>query len=320
MSIEQIHPAIHKITALFEGGGAVYLYLIRGERIAIVDTGVLDTPAKVLEPALGQVGLALSDVDLILSTHVHMDHTGGTATTKGLSGASLCLHSGDLAMAHSKEAQVEFMNAPFRELGVPAQMLEQRAGYILRNCGDTLDVDRVLSDGDEIDLGRGVKLSVVHTPGHTPGSVCYYWASEGVLITGDAIQGHGARIGAYPSYVNASDYRNSLSRLSALDFRMVAMSHPFPGGGPTNPPVRLGGEARSLVEASIQAADTMQKVMAEVMRRMPGAERREIGLAALSELIFHIPQVQDRATRMPRSAAPGLVAHMDAVADGSYPA
>ena len=73
----QIHPEIYRIQAPFGQGSTVYLYLVRGERLALVDTGVVDTPRQILEPALAEIGLKLSDVEVVLVTHVHTDHTGG---------------------------------------------------------------------------------------------------------------------------------------------------------------------------------------------------------------------------------------------------
>jgi len=53
----------------------------------------------------------------------------------------------------------------------------------------------VLPDGDRVDLGSGLELKVVHTPGHTPGSVCYYWEAEKLLLSGDAVQKPGVPMG-----------------------------------------------------------------------------------------------------------------------------
>jgi predicted enzyme related to lactoylglutathione lyase len=69
-----------------------------------------------------------------------------------------------------------------------------------------------------VDLGQGVRLRVVHTPGHTPGSVCFYWESGGILFTGDAIQGHGWRHGVTPLYFDA-EYVSSLDRIESLGGR-----------------------------------------------------------------------------------------------------
>jgi glyoxylase-like metal-dependent hydrolase (beta-lactamase superfamily II) len=124
----------------FEGGGVSSLYLFKGDSFALVDTCVADTPQQVLVPALAAIGMALSDVDLILNTHVHVDHTGGTASAKQASGARIHMHADDLDRARSVELDVEYMNVPYRALGVSAQSLEQRARFLTRLIGNPVGV------------------------------------------------------------------------------------------------------------------------------------------------------------------------------------
>ena len=318
MRIEPLQRSLFKITAPFEGGGVSYLYLFKGDSVALVDTCVADTPQQVLVPALAEIGMTLSDVDLILNTHVHVDHTGGNASTKQAAGARIHMHADDLDRARSVELDVEYMNAPYRALGASAQSLEQRAKFLTRLIGHPVGADVLLADGDVVDLGGSLELRVVHNPGHTPGSISYFWESEGVLICGDAVQGHGARPGAYPYYNDAPAYRRSLSKLSGLSFHTLCSAHPYLGGSFTTNPVRSGEDARLFLAASIKAADDIHTAVAAAMRRKPEASQREIALAALSELIFQIPQLLDRELGVPRSAPGTLVAHIDAVRKGSY--
>lgn len=319
MLIRRVHPAFHRIEAGFEGRGVSYLYLLKGDAVAIFDTGVPTSPKNSIQPALAQIGMTLSDVDFILNTHVHMDHTGGNAAMKEASGAAIHVHAADLPAARSREIQLEALNRPYRELGAPDQMVQQRASYIQRNCGDPFEADVVLSDGDTVDLGGGIRLRVIHVPGHTPGSACYYWESEGILFAGDAVQGEGARIGGYPAYADAAAYRRSLSRLSEMDVRTLCVCHPFTGGSYTNEPERTGEDVTSLLSVSAQAADATHKAVSSAMSRMPDASNREIALAAISDLVFHIPQLLDPSTRLPRSAPIALLAHIKAVQNGDYP-
>ena len=69
---------------------------------------------------------------------------------------------------------------------------------MLANVGREVSPDRQLQDGGELDLGRALALRVLHTPGHTPGSISLYWEREGILFTGDSLQGRGSRPGWMP--------------------------------------------------------------------------------------------------------------------------
>jgi glyoxylase-like metal-dependent hydrolase (beta-lactamase superfamily II) len=320
MPIEQIHRAIYRITTPFGKTGTVFLYLVKGDRLALIDTGASDSPRGVLEPALREIGLALSDVQLILNTHAHLDHSGGNLETKRLSHARVHVHSGDLPMAQSTEAEVEFHCAPLRALEFPPEAIEERAAYVRANAGEAAGADVVLAGGEVVDLGAGVQLRVVPCPGHTPGHVTYHWEAEGVAFTGDAVQGQGSRPGAYPYYFDATNYRRSLSRLRELDCRMLCLGHAFQGGTLINTPTRTGPTAQAFLGAAVDVADTIHRAVGAVMRTLPQASKRKIALAALAELLYEIPQLRLRQTDMPQLAGPTLLAHIAAVEAGSYPA
>ncbi len=320
MSFTPVHKSVYSVLAPFSGGGKVFLYLLKGDRIALVDTGVTHTPSEVFQPALAEMGLSLSDVDLILNTHGHLDHAGGNGEMKKLSRASIHLHSADLFMAQSVEAQVEFMTAPLKALDFPAKSIQDRTNHVVHNSGEPVGADVLLSEGDIVDLGAGLKLRVVHNPGHTPGCVSYFWEAEGLLLTGDAVQGVGSRPGAYPLYFDAPSYRRSLARLLQLDARMLCLGHAYLGGTLVNEPVKVGEDCRLFLEGAIQTADTIQKAAAGAVAKMPGATMAEIARAALSELIYSIPQTLVRETGFPAQGGPALLSHIRAALDGSYPA
>jgi glyoxylase-like metal-dependent hydrolase (beta-lactamase superfamily II) len=317
--IEQIHPGLYRITTPFDKTGTVFLYLLKGERVALIDTGVVDSAETVLQPALAEVGLRLSDVALVLTTHAHLDHAGGNAEVKRRSGARIHLHALDLPLARSVEAEVEFHTAPLRALEVPPEAIADRAAHVTRNVGEPAGVDVLLSEGDAIDLGTGIRLRVVHCPGHTPGHVAYFWESEGILFTADSIQGMGARPGGYPYYFDAPSYRRSLTKVSGLDVRMLCLGHAFQGGALVNHPVRRGNEVQAFIQASLGVADTIHQAVAEAVRRRGQGSRRDLALAALDELIYEVPQLRLRLTGMPLLAGPTLLAHIEALRAGTYP-
>src|SRR5205085_6417647 len=127
-----------------------------------------------------------------------------------------------------------------RLMGRP-DMLAEREVVLRRVVGRSAGADRELVDGDVVDLGQDVRLTVVHTPGHTDGSVCFYWEGGGIVFTGDAVQGHGWRAGVAPIYHNTS-YVESLGRIEALQVSTLCMGHTFGWGGVLNDPVRRGAE------------------------------------------------------------------------------
>ena len=156
------------------------------------------------------IGLSLGDVDWVLNTHGHMDHLGGNAEMKD-AGADIAIHSADADRTRSNQGHVDRSAAGLTLLGLEHR-LPAREAMLLRLLGREVGCDRVLEDGDVVDLGSEVKLTVVHTPGHTPGAVCYLWEAAGVLITGDSIQARGSRVGGMPVLERPELYQASLEK------------------------------------------------------------------------------------------------------------
>lgn len=106
-------------------------------------------------------------VKAIVHTHTHIDHVGATAAVQRDTGAPARIHEGDLFL--------------YDMLPVQGQMLGMRAP-------PTAELDAFLRDGDVLQAGA-IALEVLHTPGHTPGSVCFRCKVEDkdVLFSGDTL-------------------------------------------------------------------------------------------------------------------------------------
>lgn len=90
-------------------------------------------------------------VRAIIHTHAHLDHIHATRDVKEAHGGSICLHRGDLFLYDGIEMQAAMF------------------GWKVRPAAP---VDRFVEDGDVIELGKR-QVTVIHTPGHTPGSICF---------------------------------------------------------------------------------------------------------------------------------------------------
>lgn len=310
-SIVRVHDRIYQIQAPFGGDGLVLLYLLRGSKTALVDTGVATSPLDDVRPALASIGLDLRDVDFILNTHGHHDHLGGNASFKREAPqAQIHLHAADRPFAESPEYHFTFMTAFLTQFGLH-DLVPLRQAALAKTVG-TCDagVDRLLEDGDRIDLGDGLELTVLHTPGHTPGSVCYYWEAQKLLLTGDAVQARGSRGGGWPLYFHAGDYRRSIERLLDVPVETLCLGHGFHSGLPLNTPVKHGPEARHLIEESARVSRAIDQAVRARLQANPQASDLEIARAVAHDLLEQVPTLLDPATGLPGAAGPTLLAHI----------
>ena len=111
---------------------------------------------------LTELGLKLKQ---ILVTHAHIDHVGGALKLKRLTGAPILLNENDLPLL---------------------KMMENQAGWIGVATPETAPPDESLEDGLMVGLGR-FPAEVLHTPGHTQGSVCLHFAPLNLLVAGDTL-------------------------------------------------------------------------------------------------------------------------------------
>ncbi len=140
-------------------GYSANCYLLSsGNEAAVVDPSC---EAETILSALSNRGLSLK---YILLTHGHFDHIHSLNELKGKTGATVCIHNSDSEMLTSAHKSL-YMSFEGKSI--------------------TFDpADILLADGDEITLGED-KIKVVHTPGHTKGSVCYL--ADTKLISGDTL-------------------------------------------------------------------------------------------------------------------------------------
>lgn len=151
-------------------------FLLRGERAVVVDTG-RPKDAKPLADALRRHGVDVAELALVLHTHAHWDHCGGTRQLKEWTQAPAAVHRGDADRMRRGE------NGPLRGTGPVGTVLSP----FLNHRFPALEPDLLLDD--ETDLAPfGVAARVLATPGHTAGSVSVLTAA-GEAIVGDLMMG-----------------------------------------------------------------------------------------------------------------------------------
>ena len=196
------------------------IYLIVDERIALVDTGT-GTNFELVEQNLGKFKVKPSDINLIIDTHCHYDHAGGNRDFASASGCPVAIH----------ESEAEALRGANPEITI--------AGAFDAHL-DPIESIRELRGGEQLELGEMV-LEVLHTPGHTHGSICLYDRERRALFSGDTVFYDGIGRMDFPTGDSAAMGR-SLQKLNNLDARGL-----FPGHGPAT-----DTRARECIEAALK--------------------------------------------------------------------
>ena len=206
----EIVPGVHQVRML--GADA---FLIAEERLTLIDAGMVGSRLT-LERYLRRIGRSMDELDRIICTHGHPDHIGGVSElVRDRDDVKVLIHADDLAG----------LRLPLREALAPTNDRAVRRGRIIQYLTRTPADPTTIEDGEELPLIGG--LQVVHTPGHTPGSICLYLPRHRLVFTGDVLQVVRGRL-TYASAFFSHDHagaRASIERLAALDVDVIALSH-----------------------------------------------------------------------------------------------
>jgi metallo-beta-lactamase class B len=220
-SAAQVNPAWTEPFPPFRIAGNLYYvgskdlasYLITTPQGHILINSDLESSPPLIRASIEKLGFKLSDVRILLISHAHWDHDGGSAAIKALTGANYMVMAGDVSVVESGG------KTDFQYGSQPASLYPPTK------------VDRVLHDRDEVKLG-GVTLVAHLTPGHTKG--CTTWTMRvteagklyDVVIVGSPNVNDGYKLVGNSSYPEiASDYERTFRVLSSLPVDIFLGAH-----------------------------------------------------------------------------------------------
>ena len=172
-------------------------YFIDGEKRILIDPGHYHLFEHVRE-GLSRLSLKAEDMDVIIITHGHPDH---------LEGARLFAGTSTLIAMHALE--LDFIRNMAPHYGEALGIKEFEPQILLR-------------DG-ELHIGN-VRFLVIHTPGHSPGSICLYWPEKKALFTGDVVFRQGVGRTDLPGG-NGQALKDSIQKISGLDVEYLLPGH-----------------------------------------------------------------------------------------------
>ena len=186
----------------------VSVHVIAEERLTLIDAGLVRSGPRIRR-GIEAIGRSAREIDRIVLTHCHPDHAGGALELLD-DHVDLMMHSADLERVRI---------TPFGAIRRPSR------GHLFAAITRAPSRATPVNDGDVLPVLGG--LHVLHTPGHTPGSICLFAPRDGLLFVGDSLQARFGRLG-FASRLYSDDYAQAqaqVQRLADLNVNTIVFSH-----------------------------------------------------------------------------------------------
>jgi glyoxylase-like metal-dependent hydrolase (beta-lactamase superfamily II) len=258
----EISEGVHRLDAPL-GDRYVALYLLVGEYGSLlVDTGLHDSIDLVLLPYLRRLNIAAEQVKYAVVTHSDFDHMGGNEAAQAhLPAVRILSHVLDSAMVDDIELLIGDRYGEFIAAHGYDDVDDAAKDYIRDNshAGHT---DVAVIGGERIRLAPDWEVEVVHTPGHSRGSISVWDPRSRTMFIGDAVLGDGlltseGQPAFPPTYRYVDDYRSTIRQLSARGIETLAAAHY---------PLFRGDEVGAFLDLTMAYTDRVEEAILATLR------------------------------------------------------
>ncbi|MDQ0644016.1 MBL fold metallo-hydrolase [Microbacterium murale] len=255
----QIRPGVHRIVAPL-GERFIAMYLLTGPEGALLfDTGVADSVPGTLLPYFDEIGFDPAELRWVISSHCDFDHTGGNAALRAVaSNAEFLAGRADVPMTEDVELLISGRYGEFAARDRFDDPPETTA-EVRRSTG-LVAVGRALDGGEVFDLGDRT-IEVLAVPGHSPGHLALWDATNRTALISDAVLGEtvptaDGRAAFPPTYRDTVAYVDSIRRLHALEADLLLTAHY---------PVYDGDGVEAFLDESLAYTELVDRVIEEVL-------------------------------------------------------
>ncbi len=253
----QIFPNVYEIKSEF-GGRYIQQYLFVGEKVVLLDSGIVSTPEASIFPYLEKIGVPANKLSMVIAMHADGDHHGGLSSVKKISSSTaLACHAGDRELIED-----------------PDNLYERRYNFLAHDHGlgsgregmiyspDPCKIDVLLSGGQTLEVSKDWKLKVWHVPGHSEGHLAIYDEKNKAAFTSDAVQVDGyptidGKMAFGPTYFTVDAY---LATVHFLENQPI--EHLFTGHWPA----AHGPEVKAFLAKTRQFVERADELIKEYLK------------------------------------------------------
>jgi glyoxylase-like metal-dependent hydrolase (beta-lactamase superfamily II) len=248
----------------------VNLFIVEGEDLTLIDAGVKGSERAIFQKVRA-IGRRPQEISRLILTHSHPDHIGAAPEVIAATGCAVLAHA----------AEKEWIERP------AVQKAERPVPGFDTFVSGPVRLDGVLKDGEILDIG-GSTLSVVHTPGHSKGSITLWSPALRTAITGDAVPAPGD----FPIYDDAFAMIRSFRtlRMLGMETMLSAWTGPL--------------EGHAITKRLDEAALLVQTIHRSVVRH---SKSNEVTPALMAAVLQDIGQSPDRANPL---VARAILSHL----------
>jgi glyoxylase-like metal-dependent hydrolase (beta-lactamase superfamily II) len=258
----EVAPGIHRIESDLGPRFMCQYALVGDERTLLVDTGIAETPERVIGPYLESLGSSLEAIDEVVITHADVDHCGGNRLLRHRNQhVRFSSHELDRRWIESNDAMLAENYCWYETYGFGPD--EEAKAWLGDELGGDAPIDVGLRGGETLRLSGDWRVEILHLPGHTPGHLGIWDPRSGAAIIVDAVLKDGIydREGHClipPRYYDLQAYRETIRRLAALGPDLLLTAHY---------PVQDAAGARAFLDRSLEFTHELGEAVREGLGR-----------------------------------------------------
>ena len=255
----EVFPNVHEIKSLF-GDRYIQQYLFVGERVLLLDAGVISTPESAIFPYMEKIGISPDRLSLVIAMHADGDHHGGLPAIRDAApAAQLACHAGDQTLIEN-----------------PERLYQDRYNFLSQNHGLGFGREGMvysprpchihvnLSADETVKLASDWNLKVWHVPGHSAGHLAIFDEKNHAVFTSDAVQSGGfptvtGGMAFGPTYYAVDAYLASIAFLE-----QQPIEHMFTGHWPA---LHRKEDAETFLRSSREFVDRVDSGITAFLKR-----------------------------------------------------